>query len=142
MQNLNARCIFWQNQALSAKSPFSFGIDSEGNYGYIKEGADTVTPFKLNIKRTRIFSGNSLYPHTVNLKGYEGYKQFTINNFAISNAQITHTPFSRKQDNYGNILGGYNASTGILTLNQSTTYFTDISRDIYITYTVDLIQFE
>ena len=30
---------------------FQFGIDENGNYGYIKEGADTVTPFnKLNIK--------------------------------------------------------------------------------------------
>jgi len=26
--------------------PFSFGIDSNGNYGYKKIGADTVTPFK------------------------------------------------------------------------------------------------
>ena len=26
--------------------PFKFGIDGQGNYGYIKEGADTVTPFK------------------------------------------------------------------------------------------------
>ncbi len=26
--------------------PFKFGIDSNGNYGYIKVGADTVTPFK------------------------------------------------------------------------------------------------
>lgn len=28
-----------------ADLPFSFGIDSNGNYGYIKAGADTVTPF-------------------------------------------------------------------------------------------------
>lgn len=26
--------------------PFGFGIDDQGNYGYIKAGADTVTPFK------------------------------------------------------------------------------------------------
>ena len=26
--------------------PFSFGIDSNGNYGYKKIGADTVIPFK------------------------------------------------------------------------------------------------
>ena len=26
--------------------PFKFGIDSSGNYGYIKDGADTVIPFK------------------------------------------------------------------------------------------------
>lgn len=26
--------------------PFAFGIDPDGNYGYIKAGADTVTPFR------------------------------------------------------------------------------------------------
>jgi len=26
--------------------PFKFGIDENGNYGYYKEGADSVTPFK------------------------------------------------------------------------------------------------
>ena len=42
----NYKQPFARKQVLSAKSPFSFGIDSEGNYGYIKDGADTVTPFK------------------------------------------------------------------------------------------------
>lgn len=28
--------------------PFSFGVDAQGNYGYYKDGADTVTPFKKN----------------------------------------------------------------------------------------------
>ena len=31
---------------INNKIPFSFGIDTNGNYGYIKDGADTVTPFK------------------------------------------------------------------------------------------------
>ena len=37
---------------LSANLPFAFGVDDAGNYGYIKEGADSVTPFKslLNLK--------------------------------------------------------------------------------------------
>ena len=35
-----------KKQAQSANLPFAFGIDNAGNYGYIKEGADTVTPFK------------------------------------------------------------------------------------------------
>ena len=30
---------------LNNKVPFSFGIDANGNYGYIKDGADTVIPF-------------------------------------------------------------------------------------------------
>lgn len=28
-----------------------FGKDSDGNYGYIKDGADTVIPFKSGLKR-------------------------------------------------------------------------------------------
>lgn len=40
-----------QSQVSGIKSgasvPFSFGTDAEGNYGYIKAGADTVTPFKI-----------------------------------------------------------------------------------------------
>lgn len=30
---------------INNKIPFKFGIDADGNYGYIKDGADTVTPF-------------------------------------------------------------------------------------------------
>ena len=41
--------------------PFKFGVDSSGNYGYIKAGADTVTPF---LTRT----GNATSPHV--LSGY------------------------------------------------------------------------
>ena len=31
--------------ALNQKVPFAFGVDENGNYGYYKDGADTVTPF-------------------------------------------------------------------------------------------------
>lgn len=33
-------------QSVSADVPFKFGVDENGNYGFIKDGADTVTPFK------------------------------------------------------------------------------------------------
>ena len=33
---------------LSSLLPFKLGIDENGNYGYIKDGADTVTPFSNN----------------------------------------------------------------------------------------------
>lgn len=39
------------------KVPFSFGIDANGNYGYVKAGADTVTPF-LNIVNASNLPGN------------------------------------------------------------------------------------
>lgn len=44
----NADTLGGNNSDYFAKSsdvPFSFGIDANGNYGYIKAGADTVTPF-------------------------------------------------------------------------------------------------
>ena len=38
--------------------PFKFGVDSSGNYGYIKAGADTVTPFRTgNATASQVLSG-------------------------------------------------------------------------------------
>ena len=39
----------------SADLPFNFGIDENGNYGYIKVGADSVTPFS-NVSIVPIYS--------------------------------------------------------------------------------------
>ena len=42
--------------------PFKFGVDSSGNYGYIKDGADTVTPFLTrtgNATETNVLSGKT-----------------------------------------------------------------------------------
>ena len=46
---------------------FKLGIDSNGNYGYIKDGADTVTPFRTGTATTaQVLSGytfaNATYP--------------------------------------------------------------------------------
>lgn len=37
-----------ESQLASGGTKFQFGIDENGNYGYIKAGADTVTPFKVD----------------------------------------------------------------------------------------------
>lgn len=40
--------------------PFKLGIDVDGNYGYYKAGADTVTPFKsFKILETRLYVANN-----------------------------------------------------------------------------------
>lgn len=36
----------------SSLGGLKFGIDSDGNYGYIKDGADSVTPFKSSTNCT------------------------------------------------------------------------------------------
>ena len=44
------------------KVPFKFGVDSSGNYGYIKAGADTVTPFltrTCNATAANVLSGKT-----------------------------------------------------------------------------------
>ena len=38
--------------AFNQRIPFKLGVDSSGNYGYIKDGADTVTPFKKGYEDT------------------------------------------------------------------------------------------
>ena len=39
-------------QIWTDSNQFKFGIDENGNYGYIKDGADTVTPFKSDVSVT------------------------------------------------------------------------------------------
>lgn len=49
-----------------ADIPFKFGIDENGNYGYIKAGADTVTPFKRDMKNLKIqFNASSIADLTI-----------------------------------------------------------------------------
>ena len=46
--------------------PFKFGIDENGNYGYIKDGADTVIPFKRDMKNLKIqFNASSISNLTI-----------------------------------------------------------------------------
>ena len=44
---------------LNIKMPFKLGIDENGNYGYIKDGADSVIPFSQMVKGTSTYSGYS-----------------------------------------------------------------------------------
>ena len=43
---------------------FKFGVDSEGNYGYYKAGADSVTPFKSenDFKKAIVYALKNSYP--------------------------------------------------------------------------------
>lgn len=37
--------LIFEINVYNTKAPFAFGINDDGQYGYIKTGADTVTPF-------------------------------------------------------------------------------------------------
>ena len=66
--------------------PFKFGVDSNGNYGYIKAGADTVTPFLTrtgNATAANVLSGKTF--SNASSSGLTG----TMPNLS-ANATITH----------------------------------------------------
>lgn len=48
-----------EGQLVSGTTKFQFGIDEKGNYGYIKAGADTVTPFKTSAEFKKVKSVSS-----------------------------------------------------------------------------------
>ncbi len=48
--------------------PFAFGVDEDGNYGYVKAGADTVTPFKASVHGTASWNGNTSITVTVGFR--------------------------------------------------------------------------
>ena len=53
----------------------TFGIDADGNYGYIKAGADTVTPFKSGgeIKILESKTNQPASEHCKNSQSYDAY---------------------------------------------------------------------
>ena len=132
-----------KKQAQSANLPFAFGIDNAGNYGYIKEGADTVTPFKHKLKITSIYSGRSDYARTIDVTQYEGWQNFTLDNFMFISTNIYEQEGMTIHAVNGPLrFTGYNSSTGKLSVSRCTDYATSSKFDLYISYTVGLIQLE
>ena len=84
-----------------------FGIDSDGNYGYIKAGADTVTPFK---------KGGSL----ISQREHGGSATINLNNgnylVCISSG------IGNKISNAGSLSANFNCSSELLFSSMLETY--------------------
>ena len=118
-----------------------FGVDDDGNYGYIKAGADTVTPFKKETKLPNITVQaqiavkytESNYTGSVRVFIPSGYKKI-----ALSNASGTIESFY----NYGAIASNVN-NNGTFTIPAGATNFSIrlknpwTSGDYTITLTAD-----
>ena len=60
--------------------PFEFGIDSDGNYGYKKVGADTVIPFKtVGTRNTITENGTYVAKSDIDKDGYSSVEVNVIN---------------------------------------------------------------
>jgi hypothetical protein len=79
--------------------PFRFGIDSNGNYGYKKDGADTVTPFRGSFSEkllSEAWLGTGSNTVTINVKNKypNAYKNLTLKNFFPIITNINIMPFN------------------------------------------------
>ena len=86
----------------SGDDHFQFGVDSNGNYGYIKAGADTVTPFKTTGTRSTEITANGTYIAKTDISK-DGYESVEVNvpqsspnlqskTVAAGTADVTVTP--------------------------------------------------
>jgi len=62
----------------SGNDHFQFGVDSNGNYGYKKAGADTVIPFKTTGTRSGAITANGTYTASTDISK-DGYESVTVN---------------------------------------------------------------
>lgn len=69
--------------------PFKFGINDDGDYGYIKRGADSVTPFKTGVNIIKL--GETTGYTTYDVKSYKGYEKFSSSNFFVVPVSISVT---------------------------------------------------
>lgn len=86
-----------QNISDYVSIPFSFGTDSNGIYGYIKAGADTVTPFRMydvNLHNLSLISGGNkmtitgIYRNVVLRDGYKILLNVTSTTIFLSSGII------------------------------------------------------
>ena len=75
---LYSKIVEYINTKIAERVPFKLGIDSNGNYGYYKEGADTVTPFKRLVK-----AGDITISYIANTFDLSQYKNITINDIFL-----------------------------------------------------------
>lgn len=110
-----------------------FGTDAEGNYGYIKDGADTVTPFrgKIVIPYLYIWSENLNSPQThqavLRIKVTE-YKKFSFDHFSVGVASMGAPTLEIKGD-----------STELIKLNGTACGYKEFDISAYDTITISLL---
>lgn len=66
---------------------FKFGFDGT-NYGYYKDGADTVTPFKQGLQLVQSVTGNGAVTRTFDCTSVSGYENLTVNDFVVDVKRI------------------------------------------------------
>lgn len=91
---VNALNANLQASYAGATIPFTFGIDEDGNYGYIKAGADSVTPFRSGAGTPAFRTCGGPVRHTLNdpyIATKNGTLKATVYVWNQENAQFTYS---------------------------------------------------
>ena len=106
------------SKADASKVPFSFGVDANGRYGYIKAGADSVTPFK-SLKNV----GTIICTYIPSSFDLSAYPNLTINDIFLipTSLKIQNTEddtLTKGEITYGDYPINKSLSNGILTVSR------------------------
>lgn len=112
-------------------TPFRFGKDSDGNYGYIitdEAGADSVVPFR---RGSCVINGTVTYTSSLGVKG------LSVNNIGFNYAKLTQTGTSNSSAYlFSNLsIGSVNDISNIDTI---TIILSSSVKDVYVNYKLEL----
>ena len=94
-------------ELINSLGGITFGVDADGNYGYIKAGADTVTPFKKDVALPKITARTTGTNSTLILNVPDGYRNGTLNYYAD---HLTAPVYAL--DESGKVLATYSTGNG------------------------------
>jgi len=127
---------------ISEKVPFKFGIDSDGNYGYIKDGADTVIPFRSGCRIVKLgsFSNPATKEYDISsMMSQSEYSKLTKSNFFAMITSDASTGVFDAPEGVASVTlripkVSYNSSTGKLTVTRATLMSVVLSTTTYMVY--------
>ena len=133
-ENLNDKTSL--KLATDATKQIRFGVDSNGNYGYIKDGADTVTPFIKKVVGRYEFkeqSGNPWTTFTMSkpIKDYLFFFGYGVETEAVGVFKVNDDGSGLQTimsgvNNHNVIVGSYNMSGKTIEVAQTQTGTTNI----------------
>lgn len=93
--------------------PFAFGIDANGNYGYYKAGADTVTPFNVIKESNLVF---------IQVNNSTWATSTSTDKLQVGKYYLVKTRFGRAGGDYGNPTADsvYAMFTGAIVISHNT----------------------
>lgn len=97
-------------------------------------------PQGLVVHNLGVFNSNE--SHDVSVSGYSGYQNFARDNFWVRVTGVVNVDVSDTNSVKNQIVGDYNASTGIIHLNPCYDYENYHGRHYYVEYTLFLLTVE